>query len=507
MRAPLHNSLTRRQLLWGAGSAAALAAAGCGVIDERVPRIPSFPTKRSGPARTFRSRPDLRPPSVTARAAVRDVDNDAPLLFLGPGPLSLELGPRPISQYGPLIVDRSGEPVWFRTPSTGVEVTNFAASLYRGQPVLTWWEGKILPTGYGQGEGVIVDRNYQEVHRVRAANGRSMDLHEFRLTPEGTALLTCYPDTVQADLSSIGGPRNGRVLESILQEVDVASGRLLMEWRSLDHIPVSDSFHPLADPYDYLHANSIAPTPDGDLLVSSRHTWSLYKLDRRSGNLLWRLGGKRSQLQLGVGARFAWQHDARQLSDNVLTLFDNGSDGDTQTEGQSRGLVLNLDEQRRTVQLRSAYTSSRHLVAAGMGSVQMLASGGVVVCWGSAPYTSQFDPHGRLIRDSRLPWGLYSYRGSWSAWNGAPSYPPAIATHRDRGTGAELVYASWNGATELAGWRIDAGLRSSQLRPVGIAKRRGFETVIPIDPRMQYAAVTAIDATGAHLGRSETIRI
>jgi hypothetical protein len=188
-------------------------------------------------------------------------------------------------------------------------------------------------------------------------------------------------------------------------------------------------------------------------------------------------------------------------------MFDNGSDGDTQTEGQSRGLVLNLDERRGSVTLRSAYTGPTPLVAGGMGSVQILPSGSVVVCWGTAPYTTKFRQDGAMIHESLLPSGLYSYRAYWSDWTGAPDHPPSVATYRDRGSGAELVYASWNGATELAGWRIDAGFRRDALRPVGIAKRRGFETVIPIDSRFQYAAITAVDARGAHLGTSGAIRL
>src|SRR5438045_3357528 len=143
--------------------------------------------------------------------------------------------------------------------------------------VLTWWEGKVGASTFGRGEGVMLDSSYHEVARVRAGNGRQMDLHEFVLTPQGTALFTCYPETVRADLSSVGGPSDGQAREAIIQEVDVHSGRVRFEWRSLDHIPVTESYQSLAEPYDYLHANSIDVAPDGNLLVSARHTWALYK--------------------------------------------------------------------------------------------------------------------------------------------------------------------------------------------------------------------------------------
>ena len=266
---------------------AALVVSGWGAANvlsrpKRLPGIRAFAVRPAGSVAAFHSRPDLRPPTVTATAGATAEglgSADPGLLFLGPGPVSLTGS----EQYGPLIVDRAGTPVWFRPLSPGLQVANFASARYRGKPVLVWWEGKVLQSGYGQGEAVVLDDAYREIARVRAAGGRSMDLHALALSAEGTALFTCYPQTVQMDLSSIGAPRNSQVLESIIQEVDIASGRLLFEWRSLQHIPVSASQEPHGEPYDYLHVNSIERLPDGNLLVSARHTWALYKLDRRTG--------------------------------------------------------------------------------------------------------------------------------------------------------------------------------------------------------------------------------
>ena len=111
---------------------------------------------------------------------------------------------------------------------------------------------------------MIVDRSYRELYRVRAANGRQIDLHELQVTPEGTALFTCTPQEATTDLTAFGGPKEGRVLESVMQEVDVRTGRLLLEWRSLDHVPVTESMEPFSRPFDYLHANSIdVDVPEG----------------------------------------------------------------------------------------------------------------------------------------------------------------------------------------------------------------------------------------------------
>jgi hypothetical protein len=158
---------------------------------------------------------------------------------------------------------------------------------------------------------------------VAAGNGRSGDLHEFLLTDRGTALLTAYV-LRHIDLRPVGGSRSGAIQDAIFQEVDLASGRVLLEWHSLDHIPLTESYWPLTSwSWDYVHLNSIDVDLDGNLLVSSRNTHTVYKIDRRSGEIIWRLGGKHSDFAMGAGATFAWQHDPRRQADGTLTIFDN----------------------------------------------------------------------------------------------------------------------------------------------------------------------------------------
>jgi hypothetical protein len=309
------------------------------------------------------------------------------------------------------------------------------------------------------------------------------------------------------DLSSIGGPSDAHVYESIIQEVDIASGRLLFEWRSLEHIAPEESREALAEPYDYLHPNSIQQLADGNLLVSARHTWALYKLERGTGTVMWTLGGKRSQFGIGAGAAFAWQHDAQLRTDGALTVFDNGAAGPVQAERQSRGLVLTLDEARRTVKLSNAYTSPERLLAGAMGSVQALPSGNVLVGWGTTSHTTEFAPDGALLLDYALPSGMYSYRGVWHPWAGVPDHPPALAGARDRRTGKTLLYASWNGATAVTGWLVHAGPRRGSLRPVGIARRRAFETVIRLPSQVRFAAVTPVIRHGGQLSRSDVLEL
>ena len=163
---------------------------------------------------------------------------------------------------------------------------------------MTWWQGNITVHGFGLGSGVIADSTYTEIARVGAGNGLHADLHEFQLTPRGTALITAY-DPQLCDVSSVGGPRSGAVTDGVLQEVDIGTGLVRFQWTSLDHVPLADSYELARKsrsdwPFDFFHINSIDREEDGSLLVSARNTWATYDIDPPTGQIVWQLGGKRT---------------------------------------------------------------------------------------------------------------------------------------------------------------------------------------------------------------------
>ena len=176
---------------------------------------------------------------------------------------------------------------------------------------------------------------------MKAGDGQRGGLHEFSITPQDTALLTLYVRT-QADLSLIGGPKDGMAWEGIAQELDLETKEVLFEWRSLDHVGVEESYRePPQDPgtpIDYFHINSIDVDFDGNLLISAKATSAVYNLDRESGEVLWRLGGKESDFEMGDGTRTVSQHDARRQEDGTITIFDNGAP--PQVHEQSRAIVV-----------------------------------------------------------------------------------------------------------------------------------------------------------------------
>ena len=194
-----------------------------------------------------------------------------------------------------------------------------------GRPALTWWQGEIIG-GHGQGADVIDNTRYQRIATVHAGNGLDADLHDFEITPQGTAWITAYAP-VHWDLSADGGLHAGLIDDGVVQEIDIATGLVMFEWHALGHVPVAGSYKHAprlaGDVLDYFHVNSIDPLSDGDLLISSRNMWAVYLISGTTGAVEWQLGGRSSTFTLGAGVRFAWQHDATLLPDGTITLFDN----------------------------------------------------------------------------------------------------------------------------------------------------------------------------------------
>jgi hypothetical protein len=444
----------------------------------------------SGRAWDFRSRPDLQPPAVAVTTRTRG--RAAGHVFIAP-----KLGR---GQHGPMIIDDMGRPIWFRKD---LYALNFKVQRYRGEPVLTWWEGKPKPRP-SVGESVILDSSYREIKRVQAGNGFKGNQHDFLITPQGTALLTVY-NLVRLDLSSLGGPVAGRVIEGVAQEVDIETGEVLFEWHSLDHVGVEESYlkRYYSDQLDYFHINSIDVDHDENLLISARNTSAVYKIDRATGEVLWRLSGKKSDFEMGEGTQTAFQHDARRHEEGTITIFDNGAG--PQVHPQSRGIVVELDEDDMTATLVRAYTHPDELVSTSQGNMQVLPNGNVFVGWGSEPFASEFSHDGELLFDARIPPDDDSYRAFRFPWKGRPAEAPALAV--DRGSDDEVaLYASWNGATQVATWEVLAGAHPEQLEPLGEVSREGFETAITARTAKPYVAVRAKDSSGRVLDTSKPVQ-
>jgi hypothetical protein len=484
--------ITRRRFLQATAGGAALAALGgtlgCDPDPSARATAASSPV---GQTWSFRSRPDLRPPVITVTHPPEDA---APgLVFVAPKNGPEEAHP---SQDGCVILDNEGQPVWLHLlADESLDVMNFKLQEYKGETVLTWWVGR--HTGFGQGECVICDHSYREIKRVRAGNGYQADHHEFLITPENTALITIYHG-VKMDLTSVGGPADATVLDGIVQEVDIETGEVLFEWHSLDHVELSEHE---SGYYDHLHLNSIDLYDEDHLIVSSRQTSTIFKISRKTGKIVWRLGGEKSDFEIGPGARFNYQHDARSHPAGTITVFDNGSE---HTAEQSRGAVIGIDEDAMKATLVREYTHPDKLLSITQGNVQVLPNGNVFIGWGSSPVISEFSQDNDVKFDAEFPMESETYRAFRFPWKGYPKYDPAIAAKSGQGDEVK-IYASWNGATEVATWQVLAG-GPKKLKEFTSAPKEGFETVITVETTEPYVGVKALDASGKVLGSSKAIQ-
>ena len=397
-RGPGFRTLHRRALrLAGAAVAGLLLAATPGTARAGGVRARAA---GNGFTQSFHSAPSLQPPIVLVSG--RDPDPRLGDIFTDA---------QNSIQAGPVILNPKGRLIWFNPLPGGRFASDVKVQRYAGHSVLTYWQGfgGALPGG----DYVVLNHQYQTVAVVHPGPGYVADNHEFTITPQGTALISAY-QIISADLSPVGGPRQGELIDSIIQEINIATGQVVWQWQAHEHVPLTDSHagKPGNGPYDYFHLNSIQQLPDGDLLVSARHTWAVYEISKQTGAILWELGGKRSSFKFGPGARFEWQHDARVQDDGTVPVLDNGGGPGPEHERQSRALRLRLDFQTHRATLVKAYTNNPSLLSSSQGNVQMLRDRNVFVGWGTVPYFTEFSASRQQLFTVYFPPPLQAHRGA-----------------------------------------------------------------------------------------------
>jgi outer membrane protein assembly factor BamB len=383
----------------------------------------SNPTAAAGRAGT------AAPPPLTI--LTRDAGGDNGDIFIAPAGGGYPAGPE--------IVTTTGKVVWFHPLPAGESATDFRTQTYLGQPVLTWFEasaqggqaGPVAPQA-GQsaptGAGYIYNDHYQQIATIEPGNGDAINFHELLITPWNTALILANTVTT-ANLTSMGGPADQQVLTGLVQEIDIKTGRVLFQWDSAAHVPYADSYVPLPPsantPWDWFHINAVHLDTDGNLLVSSRNTWTVYKVNLHTGKVIWQLGGKHSsftplvapgQVLDGAGRIFAWQHDPEAIGGGEYTFFDDESEGNLL--GSSRVVTVRLDLATRTATLVSSDDQPEGQVAQAMGNAQTTPGGDVFVGWGALPYVSEFSPSGKLLFNAQFPAGVNTYRAYLLPWAG-----------------------------------------------------------------------------------------
>jgi hypothetical protein len=455
---------------------------------------------------TFHSEPELYAQRACMNLGVRTHQVGRSYLFLTP------------NQTGVGIFGNDGTLVWWqRRPFGDSEEHNPTVVRLWGQRLLAVWVGNSHRIGsnhvfINDGSVLLYNNHYQQVGQITAGapfQPDQLDMHEFRITPQGDALVGIY---LPVKRLVPGGFEY--VVHYVIQKLSLVreaqgihTGRVLFQWSTQGHVPVSQSALP--DPgagtaWDFFHGNAITQDPDGNLVVSGRNTSGLYKINVRTGRIMWQLGARGDPT---LKLPWCYQHDVTALGNGDYSLFDDGSIGPgcyPKTWHPARGLVIHVDDAhgRVRVSLVRAYTHRPSIYSEYTGSMQVLPGGDALVDWGVVPEVTQYRRSGRVLMDLSL--SGQSYRGFRFAWTGVPSTPPAGAA-RLTSSGTE-VWASWNGSTQLRAWRVLAGATSSTLAVAAArVSKAGFETSISLNKPYAAVEVQALSASGHVLSTSQPI--
>jgi len=446
---------------------------------------------------TFVTRPDLRP----AGGCTNLNTGQAAPGYLFSSPNEGALSGLADNRGGPTIYATDGSVVWTKPRSIGDEQT-FRVVTVGGRRLLAYWHGAWpVHNLESRGEFVLLDDHYHEVFHIRSIAGQP-SLHELQITPAGTALVGAYTPV----LSMVSG-RPVVIFEYVISEVDFQHGnKVLFEWHSLDHVPLSESWQPVPPTlgsFDYFHGDAIDVLPGGDLLVSARYTSSVYRISRADGHVVWTLGnphdGSGSFGPELLGSDDGWfcsQHEARAAGDDTIRVMDD-SGGSPGCAHPGREVTIRIDQAAQTATVVSTirdvpdrYSPQTH--------DQPLPNGDRLVSWGDTGQVTEYDASGQPVMDMTL--GVFSYRVWKSEWQGFPDEPPVAV--RD---GSNLV-VSWNGATEVARWQLLGGPDRDSLRKIGeTVPRQGFETSMPVPPGTTVVAVQALGVDGAVLPHGEAV--
>jgi Arylsulfotransferase (ASST) len=324
----------------------------------------------------------------------------------------------------------------------------------------------------------------------------------------------------------VGGPKKGWLWDGTFQEVDVETGKLLFQWRASEHLPFNEAYRSReghgtrsSDPWDFFHINSIDKDEKGNFLISSRYYFSLTYIDGRSGDIIWKLGGKDNMfkdLSDGAATNMSWQHHARwREGGKSITLFDNSGRGAGAPIHPSRGLWIDVDQQNMTAKVRGQYWNPTPISSQSQGSVQLLDNGNVFVGYGFNAAWTEYKPDGEPVCEVHMgpekhfdQGHIISYRAFKYPWVGKPTTKPDWVVPDKKGS---TGYVSWNGATEVKTWILQGSnadepeKQTESVAFLAAIPKTGFETTISIPERNTYTQlrVVGLDKSGNRLGASK----
>lgn len=373
-----------------------------------------------------------------------------------------------------------------------------------------------------KGSGVIVDKNYKVETEVGVLNDlHDFNMHEFNVLPGGKTALACTYRSQEINMADFGRPtEHSWVVTGGFVELDTETSEVLVEWDTFDQISLLESnmFHAWDEPsgfpgWDYVHINSVDKNEAGDYIISLRFTNTLYGISGEDGHIMWRLGGSESDFAMDF--TFSKQHDVKFVSSNgthhVISFLNNASDERGNDENTSCALFVEMDLIARTAKVIKRINRPDSGLTRLRGNVQVLPNDNVFIGWSERGYQSEHAPNGDLLMTARFVSQRYStYRAYKGEFIGRPATPPDLiasvygTTDEDITT---LIHVSWNGATDVAGWKFYARAydRGTPVY-IGHANKTDFETMYIVDGYMDWITAEAIDKKGKVMRTSRVMR-
>jgi len=384
-----------------------------------------------------------------------------------------QLGILPTQSPHLLIVGDDGEPIYINRFSSDLAAADFKVQTVNDIPYLVYSIGT-LRGGYSSGTYFVMDNTYTIIDSWTIGNGYGADFHDLQLMKNGHALLLSYVP-IPWDLSPYEGPVDGTVLDIVIQEQD-SEKNVVFDWHASQHIPLTDTYRALDEsPLDYVHTNAIELDDDGNILISSRHISEITKIDRHTGEIIWRLGGKKNQFTFTNDIGFSYQHDIRRLPNGKVTLFDNGNQHDPPF---SRAVEYEIGEATKTITRTWQYPEDTSIYAQFMGNSQQLPNGNSVIGWGAIPKVTEVHPDGTKAFELAL--GDLTYRGFRFPWTSFPAEKPRTALLSTNDPDEATVFLSWNGATNISAYEVYAGPTPESMSVVTTTLTTGFESSITL---------------------------
>lgn len=368
-----------------------------------------------------------------------------------------------------LIVDNNATPIFFE---------QIRGSVFRPWPgdVLTYNASDLVP---------ILDNTYT---RVGEYNVFRMDGHDFRLLPNGHALVFLRdPQPVDMSLHVEGGDPNAVVTGCIVHEID-ASSNIVFEWRSWDHYEITDCVIDLTTPtVDLVHCNTIEQDTDGNIMIIALNLLEITKINRQTGDIMWRLGqGFKNEFTIVGEPEFGWgHHDLRRLPNGNITIYNNR----TYTTQEARAVEYSLDEVNKVATMVWEFRNSPGIAGGPWGGVQRLPNGNTMISWGATGLITEVRPDGTKAFEMQLAAGQGTYRAYRFPWSAVAAQPTLWG---DAAIDAVTLHFTKFGDPNVAQYHIYQGLAPDPTTLVASTTENSV-VVGPLEPNTYYFRVTAED--------------